>query len=458
MAISKKVERLPNSSAKLTLTISNEEVRSRYDALLAEYSGKIQIPGFRKGKAPKEVLIRKFGEDAFKGEVLGRTIDEALSGVLEDESFSRENRPLPYSTPRIEDEQSLKLDLNADLVFSVSYDVMPRAEVETWKGLEVEVPGAEVGDEDVNRELEAIRERNAVVLDRDENAPAVKDDVVTVNYAELNDAGEIAAGSEREDFVFTLGSGYNVYQFDDELTGMKKGETKDIEKQFPPDFKDAGLAGKTKKIRVTLTALKEKRLPDLDDELAQDVDEKFQTLEDLKADIRARLNSALERRLRDITVSAILEKILETASMEIPESMIRTELDSRWRGMARRMNTDAESLAKLIEGTKGSREALLEESRPAAVKALQSRLVVETLIQDLALEAGDEELEKEMETIATETGSPLEDIKAYYAADQSREYLKEQIKERKLFDMLIRENTVKKGQKKSYLDLIPNNG
>lgn len=458
MAISKKVERLPNSSAKLTLTISNEEVRSRYDALLAEYSGKIQIPGFRKGRVPKEVLIRKFGEDAFKGEVLGRTIDEALSGVLEDESFPREDRPLPYSTPRIEDEQSLKLDLNADLVFSVSYDVMPHAEVETWKGLEVEVPSAEVGDEDVDRELEAIRERNAVVLDRDENAPAAKGDVVTVNYAELNEAGEVAAGSAREDFVFTLGSGYNVYQFDDELAGMKKGETKDIEKQFPPDFKDPGLAGKTKKIRVTLTALKEKRLPDLDDELAQDVDEKFQTLEDLKADIRARMSARLERRLRDITVSAILEKILETAAMEIPESMIRAELDSRWRGMARRFNTDAESLTKLVEEGKGSRDALLEESRPATVKALQSRLVAETLIQELALEAGDEDIEKEMEIIASETGSPLEDIKAHYASEQSREYLKEQIKERKLFDMLIRENTVKKGQKKSYLDLIPNNG
>jgi trigger factor len=343
----------------------------------------------------------------------------------------------------------------------VVYDVLPEVKVEKWQGLEIEVPDIFITDEDINRELEAIRERNAIVQDKDDGEKAVSGDVVTVNYSELGENGEVLAGTERQDFVFTLGSGYNIYKFDDDVIGMKKGESKDFEKTFPADFVDQGsedkeLAGKTKKLRVALTALKVKNLPELDDDLAQDVDEKFKTLEDLKQSIRERLDKDLDRRLREIKISKLLEKIVETTPVEIPESMTRLELDSRWRNLARRFNTDAEGLYKIMGNNPHGAQSIIEGWKPDANKALHSRLIVETLIEDLKLEASDEEVAKEIETQAAASGA-AEEVKKYYEQEQMKEYLKEDIKERKFFDRLLTENSIKPGKKEKYLDLISNN-
>jgi trigger factor len=351
-----------------------------------------------------------------------------------------------------------KLDLEQDLTFSVVYDVLPQVAVGQWKGLEAEVPDVAVTGEDIDRELAEIRERNAFVLDRDEGAAAEKDNVATVNYGEIGEDGAVIPGSERQDFVFTLGSGYNIYKFDDEITGMKKGESKDIEKTYPADFDDAELAGKTKKIRVSLTALKEKKLPELDDDLAQDVDEKFRTLEDLKNSIRERLTKNLDQRLREIKVSKLLEKIMENTPVDVPESMIRIELESRWRNLARRFGTSVEEVIKAMEKTGKGPEEIMNDWRPDAVKALHSRLIVETLMEDQKISAADEELERELETIAEESGTGIEEVKKYYEQENARDYLREDIRERKLFDLLLAENTIKLGKKENYLDILGKNG
>jgi trigger factor len=434
--------------------VAKDDLRAQYDEILGNYTKTVQIPGFRKGKAPRDVLVRKFGE-ALNQEVLGTVIEKALGQVFEDESLGREERPLPYSSPQLQDEP--KLDLEKDLSFSVIYDVLPKLTVGRWKGLEVEAPEAEISDDDINRELEAVRERNAVVLDRDEDAAAEKGDVVTVDYCELDDNGTPLANSERQEFVFTLGSGYNPYKFDDEILGMKKGETREVVKTYPPEEGDSSLAGRTVKLRLSLSALKERKLPELDDDLAQDVDEKYQTLEDLKTSIRKNLTENLERRLREIRISNILEKILADTPVDIPESMIRIELESRWRSLARRFNTSVEDLLKSMGNTEGGIEGIQDGWRPAAIKALHSRLIVETLMEDLKLEAGEEELNGEIEKFAAEDEAMAEDIKKYYQEEQARAYLKEEIKERKLFDILLAENTVKPGKKENYLDLMSNN-
>jgi trigger factor len=244
VTVSKEVQRLEHSALQLTVTVGKDDIRSEYDALVAKYGKTIQIPGFRKGKVPREVLIRKFG-DAFKSETLGNVVEKSMSGIFEDESFPKEDRPLPYSSPQLK-EDGLDLDPDKDLTFSVVYDTLPNVPLGPWKGLEVEAPDAEVSDEDMDREIETIRDRNAIVLDKEDDAAAAKGDVVTVNYAELSDAGEILPGTERQDFVFTLGTGYNVFKFDDEITGMKKGESRDIEKTYGGVFEDKDLAGETR--------------------------------------------------------------------------------------------------------------------------------------------------------------------------------------------------------------------
>jgi trigger factor len=439
----------------LALTVEKDDVRSQYDELLKNYSKNIQIPGFRKGKVPREVLIRKFG-DALKAEVTGTLIEKSVSETFENESFAREDRPLPYSTPQIQDEP--ELDLEKDFTFSVVYDVLPKVTVGVWKGLEAEAPEAEITEEDIDRELETVRERNAIVLDRDEGAGAEKGNVVTVNYGELDDAGEPIPGTERQDFVFTLGTGYNVYKLDDDIVGMKNGETKEVVRTYPEDEDDPAIAGKTVKLRVSLTALKERKLPDLDDDLAQDVDEKYHTLEDLKNNIRETLAKNLENRLRDIKISNLLEKIVADTPVDIPESMIRMELESRWRNFARRFNASPEDLRRSLEQNSQDTSAIMEGWRPTAVKALHSRLIVETLMEDLKLEASDEEVAGEIERLAAGDSAAAEDIKKYYEQETMKEYLKEDIKERKLFDILLSENTIKTGKKENYLDLMSNNG
>jgi trigger factor len=361
--------------------------------------------------------------------------------------------PLPYSTPALEGEPP-QFKLDADFVYAVKYDVFPKFTVGQYKGLEVELPDVSIADEDVNRELEAVRDRNAVVLDRDDAAVAAKGDVVTVNYSELTGEGAVEAGSEREDFVFTIGTERNIYKFDDDIVGMKKGESKDIEKTYPADFEDKDLAGKTKKIRVTVTNLKEKKLPDLDDDLAQDVDEKFKTLDDLKKNIRERLEHNLEHRLTDVKTNAVLEKIMANTPIDLPESMLRIQLDSQWRNFARQINMDVDKLKESVSQSERGLEEFEQLWRPEAAKALHSRLVVETLIRDLNLTVTEEDKQKEFEHLAKHGGESIEEVKAYYEQENMKEYLESDIQEHKLFDILFAENTIKTGSKESYLELM----
>jgi len=451
VTVTKEITRLEKSSVKLSVTVGKDDVHSDYDALLTEYTKSIQLPGFRKGKVPKDVLVRKFG-DALKGEALNKVIEKSLGEIFGDEGLPRGDRPLPYSTPRVEEEP--KLDMENDLKFSVIYDVLPEVKVGKWEGIEVEVPDVSVSEEDLARELEAIRDRNSIVLDKEEEAAAASGDVVTVDYCEVDDQGEALANSERKDFSFTIGSGLNIYKFDDEIIGMKKGETKEITKAYPGDFDERTLAGKTKKLKITLTALKEKKLPDLDDDLAQDVDEKFETLEDLKNSIREKLNNELENRLRNIKQNRLLEKIMENTPVEIPESMLRMELDARWRNLARRFNTDSDGLYKMMGNSNEQAESIIESWKPEATRALHSRLIVETLIEELKLEATDEDVEKEIERIALESSSDPEEVRKYYKEETMREYLEEDIKERKFFDILLERNVIKAGEKTNYLELV----
>ena len=455
MTVTKEITRLEKSSVKLNLTIGKDDVRSEYDKILSEHTKNIQIPGFRKGKVPRDVLVRKYG-DALKGEALSKILEKAVEEVFKDEALPRESRPLPYSTPQMEEEP--KLDLESDLSFSMTYDVLPEVKVGTWQNLEVEIPDVSIGEEDLSRELEAVRERNAIVLDKDEGDTAANGDVVTVNYSELDESGQTIEGSARQDFTFTLGTERNLYKFDDEVTGMKKGESKEFSRFYPEDFEDKDLAGKKKMLSVTLTALKAKKLPELDDDLAQDVDEKFQTLDDLKNSIRERLNKDLNNRMRVMKINALLDKIREATPVEIPQSMLKLELDSRWRNLARNFNTDAAGLYKMMGNNPAGTEAIIEEWKPEATKSLHSRLIIETLIEDLKLEASDEDVENEFEKMAGESGATLDDIKKYYEAERLRDYLKEEIKERKAFDILLEKNVIKPGKKETYIDLISKNG
>ena len=434
----------------MSIKIAKDDVRSGYNDLLLEYTKDAYIPGFRKGKVPRDVLVRKYGEP-IKHQAMDKIISNAVTEIFKDGELPKESMPLPYSTPQLEGDP--KIDLESDFEFSLVYDVLPVVKVEKWQGFEIEAPDVAIEDADIERELLEIRERNAIVLDKEEGKPAEKDDVATVNYCELDDSGAPVKNSKREDFTFAIGSLHDVYQFDDEIIGMKKGETKEFSKTFPADFENKELAEKTVKLQVSLTALKSKKLPDLDDDLAQDVDEKYKTLNDLKASIRERLQRDLDQRLRTIKANALLEKIMEGVPVEIPESMLRMELDSRWRMLVQRFNTDSAGLFKIMGNSNTNAESILEGWKPDAQKALHSRLIIETIMEELKLEVSADEQEHELTQMAERSGAKIEDIKKYYEGEQAQAYLKEEIKERKLFDILLEKNTVKVGKKETYVDL-----
>ena len=449
MAISKEIKKLEKSNVELIITVPKEDLRAQYDDMLKEYTKNIQLPGFRKGKVPREVLERKYAE-ALKGDAMGRIMESTLQDVFKEDEMPRSEKPLPYSSPELQGEPTL--DLDQDLKFSVIYDVLPDVKIGQWKGLKAEYPYAEIDKKDIERELDEIRERNAIVMDKDDSAAAKNGDVVTVDYKMYNDNGDTPSDMQRKDFAFTLGSGTNVYKFDDNIIGMKKGDVKEFEKTYESDHFDPLLAGKTRKFQITLTALKEKKLPDLDDDLAQDVDEKFKTLDDLKNNINEKLTKNLNFRLRETKLSELLKKIMENTPVILPESMIKAEVDSRWRRLARYYNTSAEAIQQMMNS--GGKT---DEWREAAIKALHSRLIIETLMEEQKIEVSDEDVEKEFESISAANGVAVDEIKKHYD-EQAMFYLKEDIREKKITDILIAENNLKPGKKENYLDFMSDKG
>lgn len=455
MKVTKEISKLENSAVKLTATIAKEDVVSGYNKNISKYAKNVQLPGFRKGHVPVKVLEQKYG-DSLKQEVLADLIDESLNQIFAEEE-SKDIRPLPYTQPRLDGDKLPEFSTDKDLTFSVVYDVFPSVEVKDFSKIEVKEPQVEIGEKELNEELKAIQERNAVVIDKKEGEPVEKDNIVTIDYKELDDSGTAIPGSEREGFVFTVGTGENIYKIDDEIVGMKKDETKEISKTYDAKEENKDLAGKTKKISVTVKAIKLRNLPALDDELAQDVSEKYKTLDDLKKDISKGLESAKNRKIAELKSQSLLEQLVEKNPIVLPKSMIQAEMESRWRMMAQQFQTTPEQLEKMISASGQSKENMLTQWTGDAEKMLKSRLIVDALIREKNIAVTPEEVEAEFAKIADGSGSTIEEVKEHYEDARAKEYIIDEIKENKLYDELYKQVKVSKGDKVKFADLFKNN-
>lgn len=455
MKVTKEISKLENSAVKLTATIAKEDVVSGYNKNISKYAKNVQLPGFRKGHVPVKVLEQKYG-DSLKQEVLADLIDESLNQIFAEEE-SKDIRPLPYTQPRLDGDKLPEFSTDKDLTFSVVYDVFPSVEVKDFSKIEVKEPQVEIGEKELNEELKAIQERNAVVIDKKEGEPVEKDNIVTIDYKELDDSGTAIPGSEREGFVFTVGTGENIYKIDDEIVGMKKDETKEISKTYDAKEENKDLAGKTKKISVTVKAIKLRNLPALNDELAQDVSEKYKTLDDLKKDISKGLESAKNRKIAELKSQSLLEQLVEKNPIVLPKSMIQAEMESRWRMMAQQFQTTPEQLEKMISASGQSKENMLTQWTGDAEKMLKSRLIVDALIREKNIAVTPEEVEAEFAKIADESGSTIEEVKEHYKDARAKEYIIDEIKENKLYDELYKQVKVSKGDKVKFADLFKNN-
>ncbi|MBP5157372.1 MAG: trigger factor [Treponema sp.] len=452
MKVSKEVTKIENSAVKLTATIAKEDVASGYKDAMARYSKNIQIPGFRKGHVPTSVLERKYGE-GLKAEITGELIDKALNEIISAEDM-KDMRPLPYSQPKFDGDDFPVLDTDKDLTFTVVYDIFPQVQVGKLDGIKIKVPQAEITQEDMDKELKSIQERNAAVIDKKDDAPVEKDDIVTIDYKEVGDDGAAVAGSEREGFVFTEGSGENIYKIDDDILGMKKDETKVITKKYAKNDKNADLAGTTKKISVTVKQIKVRNLPALDDDLAQDVNEKYKTLDDLKKDISRSMNLAKDRKVADIKRQELLKQLLEKTPFDLPKSMVQAENDGRWNMMAQQFKTTPEELEKMVSASGQTKETMLTQWVGDTEKALKSRIIVDQLLRDRNISVTPDEIEEEYKKIAEQNDMSLDEVKDHYKDLKAKEYLVDEVKENKLFDTLYTEVKLEKGDKMTFSELF----
>ena len=439
----KTFEKLENSAVKLTVTVSADGAEKAYDDLLAKYGRQAQIPGFRKGKVPKDVLIRKFGE-GIKHEAAADLIDEALKEAFEG---VEEN---PISQPILEDLPAI--ELGSPYVFTVTYDVFPEIELGEYKGVEVEEPQVKILKKHETDELEAIRERNSVVVDKKDGLVS-ESSVVTMDYVELDADEAPLEETRRKGFVFTVGKDPHPYDIASEIDGMKAGESKTIEKTYPEDANSIA-AGRTVKLGVTIAAVKERQLPELDDELAQDVSEDLKTLDDLKKKIKADLQERADGKIRGMKINALTDKIVEASRIDVPESMISADLESTWQDYIRQSGAPEEMLVKALEDDGRSKADILDQWREDAAKSIRTRLVYGKIVESEKIEAADGEITAELEKRAEEFKMPAEELEKMFGGSQFREYLRNELVQKKLFDFIIGSASVKKGEKVDYTDLM----
>ena len=441
MKVTKEIEKLEHSAAKLTVTVAKKDVAESYKETLGKYTKQVQLPGFRKGHVPASVLERKYGEQ-IKMEAASDLIDKSLNEIFSDENEA-ENRPLPYAQPKMDEMPAF--DTSKDFTYTVTYDVFPKVEIKDFNGVAVKEPQVTIGDAELQEELKGIQERNAIVKDKDDDGKVEKDNIVTINIVEKDNEGKEIESTKRDGFTFTVGTLEDVYKIDDEILGMKKDETKEISKEEE---------GKTKKYTVKVTQIKIRNLPALDDDLAQDVSEKFKTLDDLKKDITKKLEIAKDRKINEVKINDLLSQLIEKNPFELPASMLSAELDGRWRMMAQQFQTTPEELDRIVLASGQKKEDMLKEWTGDAEKMLKSRIIVDSLMKAKNISVTPEEIEAEYQKIADDNGLSLDEVKNHYSDPRAKEYLIDEAKEQKLYKDIFAEIKVSKGDKTSFADLM----
>ncbi len=448
MVSDKKVKELENSTVELSLTVGADAVKSSYDQVLKKYMKSAHIKGFRKGKVPAKVLETKYGE-ALKDESMMNIMDEALKTAIDE--IDEKHRPLPYSSPTLLNEENTSLDLDSDFTFSVTYEVYPSVSISKFSDYTVEVPEVTVTEDDIVPELTALQDQNALVAEAD--TPVQEQSIVTVTFWEVDEEENEVPDTRRDEFTFTLGAGYNRYQIDEDIIGMSKGEIKVIEKTYPEDFHASDLAGKSVRLHVEIDAVKKRDIPELDDEFAQDISESYNTLDDLKNDIRSRLENDVKTRMKDLKLGRIIKHIIEDHPFTLPSSMVDAQVEQSWQNYIRQYQIPEEQMIKILEAQGLTKERFTENWRASAESTLKHSIILQEFIKSQDIEVTDEQLNeafsKEMEDAPEDLST---EVKDYY-----REMLKDRLKQQQAAELLIEKNTFTSGASMGLRDFLEGN-
>ncbi len=386
--MSLQVEKLEKNMAKLTIEVSAEELDKAIEGAYQKNKNKISIPGFRKGKVPRKIIEQMYGKEVFYEDAANALIPDAYEKALEECTEDI------VSSPKIEVTQ---IEAGKPFIFTAEVALKPEVTLGKYKGVKVDKVEVEVTDAEIDAEIDRERESNARTITVEDRT--VKDGDMTVIDFEGFVDGVTFEGGKGENYPLTIGSGAFIPGFEEALIGAKLNEETDVNVTFPEDYQASELAGKPAVFKCTVKEIKEKQLPDLDDEFASEVSE-FDTLAEYKEDVKKKLTEKKEAEAKNLKEEAVIDAIIEDSAMEIPDAMLETQQRQMVEEFAQRMQSQGLSMEQYLQFTGLTSAALLDQVKPQALKRIQSRLVLEAVVAAEKMEASEEEFEEEAKVMA----------------------------------------------------------
>ncbi|MDD7402823.1 MAG: trigger factor [Butyribacter sp.] len=407
--MSVQVESLEKSMAKLTIEVSAEEFDAAIDKAYQKSKGKISMPGFRKGKAPRKMIEKMYGAGIFYEDAANIIIPEAY------ENAAKESELEIVAQPEID---LVQAEAGKPFIFTATVAVKPEVTLGEYKGIEVEKKSVEVTEDEVNAEIDRVRETNARMITVDDRATEDGDTVV-IDFDGYVD-GEQFEGGKAEDYTLVLGSHSFIDNFEDQLVGKNIGDDVEVNVTFPDQYQAEELQGKPALFKVKIKEIKVKELPELDDDFAQDVSE-CDTLDAYKEETKNKLLTAKENDAKREKEDAVIEQIIEKATMEIPEQMVDTQTRQMTQEFAQRLQAQGLSIEQYMQFTGLTPQKMMEELKPQALKRIQSRLVLEAVAAAEKIEATDEDFEKEIENMASMYQMESDKLKELIGEDETKQ-------------------------------------
>lgn len=407
--MSVQVEKLEKSMAKLTITVEAAKFDAAVDSAYQKNKGKIALPGFRKGKAPRAMIEKMYGTGVFFEDAANELIPEAY------ETAAKESELEIVAQPEIEVTQ---MDKGTDFIYTATVAIKPEVTLGDYKGIEVEKKEAEVSEEEITAEIDKAREANSRLITIEDRATEDGDTVI-IDFDGYVD-GKQFEGGYAEDYTLVLGSHSFIDNFEDQLVGKNLGEDVEVNVTFPEEYHVDELKGKPALFKVKIKEIQKKELPELDDDFAQDVSD-FDTLDEYKADVEKKILENKENQIKREQEDQIIEKIIENAQMEIPQQMIAAQTRQMTQEFAQRLQSQGLSLEQYMQFTGLTPQKMMEDLEPQALKRIQSRLVLEAVVAAENIEASDEEIDKELENMASMYQMEIDKLKELIGDDEKKQ-------------------------------------
>ena len=413
--MSLQVERLEHNMAKLTIEVPAEEVEKALQAAYLKERGKISLPGFRKGRVPRQMIEKMYGPEVFYDEAANRMISEAYAKAYDECELEL------VSQPKIEITQ---LEKGKEFIFTAEVAVKPEVKLGEYKGLKVDKVSTRVTQKEVDEEIDKARERNARTIDVTDRAVQDKDQL-TLDFEGFVD-GVAFEGGKASDYPLTIGSGAFIPGFEDQLIGANIDEEKEINVTFPEEYQAKELAGKAAVFKCTVHSIKAKELPELDDEFVSDVSEKSETVDAYKAEVKAKIKERKENEGKQKREDQSVEQAVANAEMDIPEAMISFQSRQMVDDFARRIMQQGMTMEQYFQFTGLSEEKMMEEFKPEAEKRIRTRLTLEAIVAAENIEVSEERLDEELQKMADSYKMEVDKLKEYMGENEKKQ-MKEDI-------------------------------